>query len=90
MGLEDVAFPIGEVNSDRESIEVEKREVEWALASDPGFAYTFVGMESSESDIKFIVSILDDIIQNEIEGVDISDDEAQAAKDMRAKILDYL
>jgi len=95
MGLDDVvkdrAMQVGEVKSSLHPEQVEMTEDFWETMAVhyPEMLY-WDAREYSEKQIRYFISLLDKVIQNNINGVEISDSEIRSAEDAREELLEFL
>lgn len=91
MGLDDVARPVGSVTSDADSLEVGEGSLEW-LAAHEAFSIETLLVHSnpSESEIRLLIEILDRVIQNEVEGVKVTEENRSHAEEVRQDLIQRL
>lgn len=94
MGLDDLmedveTHPVGSVNSRKNSKNMEFIEQRWkeVLTYYPYAGVTFA-RSADDSDVRKIVSIMDDIIENGLSGHNLSDDEINQVEDARNDIVE--
>lgn len=94
MGLDDLmddveTHPVGSVNSRKNSKNMEFRESSWkeVLTYYP-YAGEVLSRYADDSDVRKIVSMMDDVLQNGLEGHKLSDDELQRIEDARDSLVE--
>lgn len=94
MGLDDLmedveTHPVGSVNSRKNSKNMEFQETRWkeVLTYYPYAGVTFA-RSADDSDVRKIVSMMDDVLENGLRGHNLSDDELDQIEEARNDIVE--
>lgn len=96
MGLKDLVdqpeYPVGSVDSRMKPKNIKASEEFWQTiaAHHPHMFYFAADLNTKRSQLKLFVKLLDNVIQDNIPGDDISDQQIREAEEVRDQIVEYL